>query len=305
MAIRGDNGAANTTLLNVLGERLKVTGGELLKGHAVETGYFGQHQLEELMLEDTLLDNLRARAHGVSLEEVRGWLGAFGFSGNDEINKKARVLSGGEKARLALLRILVTRINLCLLDEPTNHLDIETKELLKNAIRDFEGTTIFVSHDREFVSDIAERILYLSHDHELIDHLGNLESFFAKYPQYVRHLEGKARASSAPPSATAATETKKGPTLSYEERKKYKNQIRSLEKKIASLETEIEQLGREKDALHSETTGAAFSAISAEAQTQMFDKLSAAEGLLHLRMVEWEKLSSELEQIRKIVPDIV
>lgn len=147
VAIIGDNGAGKTTLLNVLGERLKLTQGELLKGHAVETGYFGQHQLDELNLDQTVVDNLRAKAHGVGLEELRGWLGAFGFSGNDEIEKKAKVLSGGEKARLALLRILVTRVNLILLDEPTNHLDIETKDLLKQAIKDFEGTTLIVSHD--------------------------------------------------------------------------------------------------------------------------------------------------------------
>ena len=304
IAIIGDNGAGKTTLLNVLAGRLKPTEGEVTNGHAVELGYFGQHQLDELSLDDTVLDNLRVRAHGVSLEEVRGWLGAFGFAGNDECQKKARVLSGGEKARLSLLRILVTRINLCFLDEPTNHLDIETKDLLKEAIRDFEGTVIIVSHDREFIGDVAERIIYLSHDHQLTDHLGNLASFFDKYPHLVRHLEGRAKPSTmASPNAAPAEEKPKpeGKVLSYEERKKIKNQIRSLEKKTAAAEQEIDQLGSEK----SKAQSLIDSAKTPDEQITAYQRLSAIESTLHARMVEWEKWCTELEELRKQAPDII
>lgn len=291
VAIIGDNGAGKTTLLNVLAERLKPTEGELQKGHAVELGYFGQHQLDELTLDNTVLENLRGRASGVGIEELRGWLGAFGFIG-DEVEKKAKVLSGGERARLALLRILVTRINLCLLDEPTNHLDVETKDLLKGAIRNFEGTTIIVSHDREFIADVAERIIYLSNDHVLTDHLGNLESFFEKYPQYVRHLEGRAKPSQAP---TAAVEKKaEGPKLSYEERKKIKNQVRSLEKKIDQAEKDMATLGQQKDAVQAEYDGK-----PAEQRVAVMTQLTALESQIHAKMVDWEKWSTELEILRK------
>jgi ATP-binding cassette, subfamily F, member 3 len=283
----GDNGAGKTTLLNVIAERLKSTSGEIIRGHAVEMGYFGQHQLEELRLEDTVLDNLRATAHGVSFEEIRGWLGAFGFPTNDDIEKKAKVLSGGEKARLSLLRILVTRINLCLLDEPTNHLDVETKELLKNAIRDFEGTTIIVSHDRDFIADIADRIFYLSNDHQVTDHFGDLKSFFEKYPQFVRHVEGRAKASRAV-SGVEAPAAKPVRTISYEERKKMKNQIRSLEKKVATLTEEIDKLGKEKDRL---------------ADGSDFKLLSDTEAILTAKMIEWERLSSELDKLRQDFPE--
>lgn len=281
IAIMGDNGAGKTTLLNVLAERLKPVSGETLLGHNVLMGYFGQHQLDELSLEDSVMDNLRARASGVSYEELRGWLGAFGFVGDDEIAKKVRVLSGGERARLAMLRILVTRINYCLLDEPTNHLDIETKELLKDAIRNFEGTSIFVSHDRDFISGIAERIIYLTEDHKVIDHLGNLETFFEKYPQFVRHLEGRSAPSQAPQAkaAPAAPVNK----ISYEERKKYKNLAKSLEKKISAAESEMETLNRRKDELGPD---------------------AAIDTKLHALMVDWEKWSTELERIRQIVPDL-
>lgn len=286
VAIIGDNGAGKTTLLNVLAQRLAITSGELLQAHAVEMGYFGQHQLDELSLENTVLENLRSRAIGVSLEEMRGWLGAFGFGGNEDIEKKAKVLSGGERARLALLRILVTRINTCLLDEPTNHLDIETKELLKQAIREFEGTVIFVSHDREFIGGIAERILYLSQDHTLTDHLGDLNSFFEKYPQLVRHMEGRARPSRA---VEAACDEKAAPAnnLSFEERKKLKNQMKSLEKKIGLLEVELDEMGKQKDQL-----------AGSQAPGD-FERLTALEATLHAKMVDWEKWSTELEALKQ------
>lgn len=301
VAIMGDNGTGKTTLLNVIAERLIPTQGEVAKGHAVETGYFGQHQLDELSLDDTVLDNLKSRAIGVSYEELRGWLGAFGFATQDEIEKKAKVLSGGERARLALLRILLTRINLVLLDEPTNHLDVETKDLLKQSIRDFEGTTILVSHDREFVEDIAERILYLSHDHTLTDHLGDLESFFQKYPQYVRHLEGKAKPSQAPdlPQQTEASTSRS--QLSFEERKKVKNQVKSLERKISVVESEIEKLGQEKDALEKTVASADFSVAGTEEKNRVYERLSHVESLLRAGMLDWEKWASDLESLRPLL----
>lgn len=282
VAIIGDNGAGKTTLLNVIAGRLKPAHGEVMSGHGVDLGYFGQHQLDELLLEDSVLDNLRARAQGVSHEEIRGWLGAFGFSTEDEVGKKAKVLSGGERARLALLRILVTRINLCLLDEPTNHLDIETKELLKQAIKEFEGTIIYVSHDRDFISETADRIIYLSSDHVLTDHIGNLETFFEKYPQFVRHLEGRATPSRAPVEAPAAA-PKPQSTLSYEERKKVKNQIKSLEKKVEVVEKDIERIGQEKNG------------------QQDFQKLGELESQLSAKMAEWERMSADLERLRKLM----
>lgn len=300
VAIIGDNGAGKTTLLNVLSSRLKVTEGEIQMGHAIETGYFGQHQLDELSLEDTVLDNLRARAMGVSYEEIRSWLGAFGFSTQQEVDKKAKVLSGGERARLALLRILLTRINLCLMDEPTNHLDVETKELLKRAIKDFEGTVIIVSHDREFLGDVAERILYLSNDHKLTDHIGNLESFFEKYPQFVRHIEGRAKPSQAVETTTAAPATAKGPELSYEERKKAKNQAKTLERKIALAEEEMAKFSAEKEEIEKKVFDPEFSKTTPEPErTHLFDRLAHLESALHSGMVDWERWSTELEILKK------
>jgi len=301
VAILGDNGTGKTTLLNVLADRLNPSSGELIKGHAVETGYFGQHQLDELSLEDTVLDNLRSRAVGVSYEELRGWLGAFGFPTQDDIEKKAKVLSGGERARLALLRILLTRINMVLLDEPTNHLDVETKDLLKTAIKEFEGTTILVSHDREFVEEIAERILYLSHDHQLTDHLGDLDSFFEKYPQFVRHLEGRSKPSQAPTDLAPSNDTKPKSTLSFEERKKVKNQVKSLEKKVALVEGEMDKLGQEKAELEAQIASSGFSSTPQDEKNRVYERLSRVQTLLHSGMLDWEKWSKDLEELRPLL----
>jgi len=235
----------------------------------------------------------------VSLEELRGWLGAFGFSGNDEIEKKAKVLSGGEKARLALLRILVTRVNLILLDEPTNHLDIETKDLLKKAIKDFEGTTLIVSHDREFISDVAERIIYLSSNHVLTDHIGDLNSFFEKYPELVRHFEGKAKPSQAPTAALGtAPLAKTAPKMSFEERKKLKNQVNSLDKKVSALELEMEQLNKQKGELQALAVDSSFAAKAGGEQQALMSQLAGVEAKLHQSMIDWERLSAELEVAR-------
>jgi len=292
VAIMGDNGAGKTTLLNALAGRFKLTKGEIKQGHAVQIGYFGQHQLDELDLEGTVIDNLRDRASGVSHEELRAWLGAFGFGSDDEIQKKSKVLSGGERARLALLRILATRINVCLLDEPTNHLDIETKELLKNAIKDFEGTIMMVSHDRDFVSGVADRILYMSNDHELTDHLGNLESFFEKYPQFVRHLDGARAKASKAESSTAEVQAAEGPKLSYEERKQIRNQTRSAEKKITQLESEIEKFGAQKAELQKKGDA------GKEYDKALFDQVAELERQISRRTTEWEKHTADLEILK-------
>jgi ATP-binding cassette subfamily F protein 3 len=172
-------------------------------------------------------------------------------------------------------------------------LDIETKELLKNAIRDFEGTTIIVSHDREFVSGVASRILYLAQDKRWIDHIGSLETFFEKYPEFVRHAEGHALPSQAPKT----TEQKKQnqPRLSFEERKKVKNAIRSLEKKIAAVESEIEKFSPEKDELHKKIE---LSASPEDAQS-LWDRVTEIDRRIHLLMVDWEKWGSELEILNR------
>ena len=232
-------------------------------------------------MEDTVLDNLRSHAVGLGLEQLRALLGSFGFSGT-AVDKKARVLSGGERARLALLRILVRPHNVCLLDEPTNHLDIETKEILCEAISNFEGTVIFVSHDREFVERVCDQIVYLTTDHKATAHLGDLDSFFVKYPHFVRHIENRHG-----PSTVSHVPTERArPTLSFEERKKIRNQIKSFDRKVTELESELNRMNEQKRS------------IAADLSPEGVEANTALDRSIYDKMVEWERMSTELELLR-------
>jgi ATPase subunit of ABC transporter with duplicated ATPase domains len=160
-AVMGENGAGKTTLLKMMAGALQPDGGAVGIGASVTMGYFAQHQMEQLNPEHTVIEELIAHAPTTGLGVLRNLAGAFGFSG-DDTDKPVRVLSGGEKARLALAKILFDAPNLLVLDEPTNHLDIVTKRALVKALGAYEGTIVFVSHDRAFLRSLATRVLELS-----------------------------------------------------------------------------------------------------------------------------------------------
>ena len=291
VAIIGDNGAGKTTLLGLIAGKLTPTEGEIRLGSGVQMGYFGQHQIDELSLENTVLENLASRTEGLGLGTLLAWLGAFGFQG-DNVHKKVRVLSGGERARLALLRIVTQPVNVLLLDEPTNHLDIETKEILIQAIGDFEGTVLFVSHDRDFTQHLADRILYLSSDHVLTDHLGDLESFFKKY-----WTSGGVSVplAAVTPGGTLSEQDKTEikPTLTYEERKKRSNRIKALERKIAESERRLAALSQSR----SEMEKRVAELSEAPAREDARRKLALLEAEVQQVFAEWAEWSHELETL--------
>jgi ATPase subunit of ABC transporter with duplicated ATPase domains len=161
-AVMGENGAGKTTLLKMIAGVLNPDAGEVAVGASVTMGYFAQHQLEQLNADATVVEELQAHAPTAGLGVLRNLAGAFGFHG-DDVEKPVRVLSGGERARLALAKILYDAPNLLVLDEPTNHLDIVTKRALVKALGGYEGTILFVSHDRAFLRAIATRVLELTH----------------------------------------------------------------------------------------------------------------------------------------------
>ena len=159
-AVMGENGAGKTTLLKMMAGVLAPDGGEVSLGAAVTLGYFAQHQMEQLDGANNVLEELQAHAPLATIGTLRNMAGAFGFAG-DDVEKPIRVLSGGERARLALAKILYDAPNLLVLDEPTNHLDIVTKRSLLRSLADYEGTIVFVSHDRMFLRALATRVLEL------------------------------------------------------------------------------------------------------------------------------------------------
>ena len=161
--VMGVNGAGKSTLLKMVAGESKPDSGELTVGASVKMGYFAQHAMELLSGDDTIIESLERAFPMASVGSLKNLAGAFGFSG-DDTKKLCRLLSGGEKARLVMARLLYDPPNFLVLDEPTNHLDIATKEMLVNSLKDFEGTMLFVSHDRSFLSEVSNRVLELTHE---------------------------------------------------------------------------------------------------------------------------------------------
>jgi len=159
--VMGENGAGKSTLLKMIAGALKPDAGSATLGAAVQMGYYAQHVMENLSADHAVLDELQEHAPLANQGTLRSLLGAFGFH-DDDVFKPVRVLSGGEKARVALAKILYDAPNLLVLDEPTNHLDILTKRALVRSLADYEGTLIFVSHDRQFLRALANRVLELT-----------------------------------------------------------------------------------------------------------------------------------------------
>jgi ATPase subunit of ABC transporter with duplicated ATPase domains len=174
--VLGVNGAGKSTLLKLVAGATAPDEGSAAMGASVKLGYFAQHTMDVLDAGSTVEETLVSRFPQASLGAIKTLLGCFGFSG-DETEKRVRVLSGGEKARLVLAAMLFDPPNFLVLDEPTNHLDILTKEMLINALRDFEGTLLFVSHDRHFLSELSNRVLELTH--------GGAHVYGGGYTEYV------------------------------------------------------------------------------------------------------------------------
>ncbi|MCB0618848.1 MAG: ABC-F family ATP-binding cassette domain-containing protein [Saprospiraceae bacterium] len=232
LAFVGQNGQGKTTLAKMLVNELAPTGGELKWGHNVQIGYYAQNQSEALHSDLTLLETMERHSPPEMRTRLRGILGAFMFSGEDA-EKKVTVLSGGERARLALACLLLKPFNLLVLDEPTNHLDMLSKDVLKEALLQYDGTLIVVSHDRDFLAGLTDRTVEFR-DHQLFDYLGDVNFFLEKRAlNDMREVEKSSAASSNPSGKTAKIE------VSYEERKKRLRNLTNAEKKVERLEEQI------------------------------------------------------------------
>jgi ATP-binding cassette, subfamily F, member 3 len=185
IALVGVNGAGKSTLLKILAGQTEASSGSCLLGASLEVGYFSQHALEVLDPNKTVFEQIRDTVPNASIGTVKSLLGCFLFS-DDEVDKKIAVLSGGEKSRVVLASILIRPVNFIILDEPTNHLDIRSREVLMDALREFDGTVIMVSHDRHFLSQITNRVFRIN-DGEMHTYEGG----FAEYLGSSMH-DGKA-----------------------------------------------------------------------------------------------------------------
>lgn len=242
VAFVGKNGEGKSTLVKCIMGEIPYTG-TLKIGHNVKIGYFAQNQASLLDESITVFDTIDRVAVGDIRTKIRDILGAFMFGG-EASDKKVKVLSGGEKTRLAMIRLLLEPVNLLILDEPTNHLDMRTKDVLKQAIRDFNGTVILVSHDREFLDGLVSKV-YEFGGGQVREHLGGIYDFLeSRKLDSLRELEQRATVSktekdgniSKDSASPAKSEYSK---LSYEEQKEFARRLRKAEKVVADIESEI------------------------------------------------------------------
>ena len=282
----GRNGEGKSTMMKMIASKIPFDGTVQL-GHSVLMGYFEQDQEEKLDLDKTVFDTIDELAVGDVRKQVRTLLGSFLFGG-DDIDKKVKVLSGGERGRLALCKLLLEPYNLLLLDEPTNHLDIKSKEVLKNALMDYEGTVVMVSHDRDFMTGMCNR-LFEFRDGHVKEHLCDIKEFME-----IRKVERLNQLDLDKPGVKAApvVEKKQVSSSDFEaaEKKKQQTQIQSqikkVEENITRLEAEVKLLD-EKLAIPE-----AYESLTKD--SHFFSSYNTLKKELENEMAKWEDLSSKL-----------
>lgn len=242
VAFVGKNGEGKSTLVKCIMGEINDYEGTLKLGHNVQTGYFAQNQAQLLDENKTVFDTIDYVAQGEIRTKIRDILGAFMFGG-EASDKKVGVLSGGERSRLAMIRLLLEPVNLLILDEPTNHLDMRSKDVLKDALRDFDGTLIVVSHDREFLDGLVDKV-YEFGNKRVREHLGGIYEFLEhKKIENLQELERKISPLSTTENEQPSSRTQ--PKLSYEEQKEQARRLRRLEKAVSDVEQEIAELEQE------------------------------------------------------------
>ncbi|MBQ5396764.1 MAG: ABC-F family ATP-binding cassette domain-containing protein [Alistipes sp.] len=282
IALVGRNGEGKTTMARMIIGELEQTEGTIKLGANVNIGYYAQNQDDLMDGEFTVFDTLDRVAVGDIRTRLRDILGAFLFRGED-IDKKVKVLSGGERSRLAMARLMLEPYNLLVLDEPTNHMDMRSKDILKRAIQKYDGTVILVSHDRDFLDGIVDRI-YEFRDGGLKEYLGGIYYFLEK--RKVESLQDIERKDT--PVTAAAKETSTG-KLSYEQKKEQEKLIRKLRKVVETIEAELAEI-ESKIAAYDEKFATATEYN--EADYAAYNDLKAQ---YDKQMHEWEKASYELE----------
>ncbi len=279
IAFVGQNGQGKTTLAKILVGELSCTG-ELQLGHNVELGYFAQDQSQQLNGTKTVLDTALEGATEENRKTVRDLLGAFLFRGED-VDKKVAVLSGGERNRLALCKLLLQPFNVLVMDEPTNHLDLQSKAVLKEALRKFEGTLLLVSHDRDFLNDLCDRVFEFK-DQKVKEFLGGVSDYLEhKKIGSLKELEQQKK------DENQKTYSSKNNYKNQKALKKLKNKISGIERAIKSLEKWIKDTDLELEINYDVTIQ----------QQNFFDTYQGRKGELEKLYAQWEDLESQIESL--------
>jgi ATP-binding cassette subfamily F protein 3 len=264
--------------------------GGITLGHQVKMGYYAQNQAEFLDENLTVLQTIEQASTEETSGRVRTILGSFLFS-NDEVEKKVKVLSGGERARVALCKLLLEPVNLLIMDEPTNHLDITSKALLKKALDNYDGSLIVVSHDREFLQGLTQKVYEFKHQN-IKEYIGDINTFLSE-----KDLENFKQLESSQKNQKNIKQDKTKERLTYDQQKKQQKSIKKLQNRISKLEKEIEVLETSQKAIDTDL-----------ADSDKFKELSQKEGFfedyeknsqkLQELEAEWEQVAEKLEAIK-------
>ena len=295
VAFVGKNGEGKSTLVKCIMGEIPFTGG-LKIGHNVKIGYFAQNQAQLLDGEITVFDTIDRVAVGDIRTKIRDILGAFMFGGPAS-DKKVKVLSGGEKTRLAMIRLLLEPVNLLILDEPTNHLDMTTKDILKQAIKDFNGTVIVVSHDREFLDGLVEKV-YEFGGGKVTECLGGIYEFLEKKKlASLAELEStkqpvKQPAVKASPAPAKEKESRPAPRMTYTEQREREKMVKRAEKKVKEAEADIA-------AIEQEIADTESKIAAGETSNEIFETHASLQKKLDNAMSHWEIATIDLEELKE------
>ncbi|OJJ23879.1 ABC transporter ATP-binding protein [marine bacterium AO1-C] len=296
IALIGANGKGKSTLLRIIAGTEGIQGERKL-GHNVLFSFFAQHQLESLVVENEILDELKQAGSAKTETELRNVLGCFLFK-DDDVFKKIKILSGGEKSRVALAKVLISEANFLLLDEPTNHLDIQSVNILMQALEQYEGTYVVVSHDRHFISQVANKIWYID-DQEIKEYPGT----FAEYNDWYQKQQAskQAQAAIAKPVKTEQNnkaKNKKNKPQDSPEVKALKREIREAKQALEKIENEITKLEAEQAKIEAQ-----LGDNSIYDDAEKLEKTQAAfqevQGKLAKANEEWENLAMSIEELEE------
>ncbi|HEY0110350.1 MAG TPA: ABC-F family ATP-binding cassette domain-containing protein, partial [Fibrella sp.] len=298
VALIGANGRGKSTLLRIISGSEPVNEGRRQLGHNVSFSFYAQHQLESLNVDDNMLEELKSANPYKSEGELRGVLGCFLFSG-DEVFKKIKVLSGGEKSRVALAKVLLSQANFLLLDEPTNHLDMQSVNILIQALDQYEGTYVVVSHDRFFVSQIANKIWYIE-DEQIKEYPGTYDEY--EWWMSERQANGDTKPAPAKPApqpvAVAPSANSVPRNGSDLQRKEWQNALKKANQQAEEMEAKISSLEAQKKKLEAELADPTTYGTNGALQTRQTDYQRLTRDLDALQQ-QWETAMTDAEELQE------
>ena len=294
VALVGENGAGKSTLMKLLAGVISHDGGQIQSGHNVTRAYYAQHQSDALDPQKTVLESMDELSHNLLRTQMRTILGSFLFSG-DDVNKKVSVLSGGERSRLSLARMLASPSSLLLLDEPTNHLDMRSCEVLSAALADYEGTLCIISHDRYFLDGFINRVWEVNRG-SVREYVGNYSEYESTKAQELEVESSNFTVSPRKPSVSSYHQNHERKRLEAENRNKKHQALKPLRSNLKKIETQLERALTEKATIEKKLATSAI--YESKNKAQLLETLNRQTELANEEKVlteEWDKFSSQID----------